>query len=72
NHPDESDQRSPLQSPVIVRKPISSVDVRSNRKSMFEQSATQMNAHAMERDSIRALKAGNPNRINNLIQFFDK
>ncbi|CAF2188070.1 unnamed protein product [Rotaria magnacalcarata] len=71
-HPDESDQRSPLQSPVIVRKPISSVDVRSNRKSMFEQSTTQMNAHAMERDSIRALKAGNPNRINNLIQFFDK
>lgn len=29
-------------------------------------------AHLSFKDSIRALKNGNPNRINNLIQFFDK
>ncbi|CAF4478718.1 unnamed protein product [Rotaria sp. Silwood2] len=32
----------------------------------------QTNTHVVERDSIRALKANNPNRINNLIQLFDK
>ncbi|CAF3907104.1 unnamed protein product [Rotaria sordida] len=69
---DESEQHSSIESPILIRKPISSVDIRSNRKSMFEQTTTQTNTHAIERDSIRALKAGNPNRINNLIQFFDK
>ncbi|CAF4023858.1 unnamed protein product [Rotaria sp. Silwood2] len=71
-HQDESEQQSTIESPVLIRKPIPSADIRSNRKSMFEQTTTQTNAHAIERDSIRALKAGNPNRINNLIQFFDK
>ncbi|CAF0887290.1 unnamed protein product [Rotaria sordida] len=32
----------------------------------------QTNTHVVERDSIRALKASNPNRINNLIHLFDK
>jgi hypothetical protein len=72
NHPDESEQHSSMESPVMVRKPMSSVDIRSNRKSMFEQTTAQTNAHLPERDSIRAFKAGNPNRINNLIQFFVK
>jgi len=72
SHKDESEQQISTEPSVPIRKQVPSVDIRSNRKSMFEQSTTQTNAHAIERDSIRALKAGNPNRINNLIQFFDK
>ncbi|CAF0879340.1 unnamed protein product [Adineta ricciae] len=53
-------------------------DLRSNRKSMFEPVVSRQASppitvsNASERDSIRALKADRPNRINNLIQFFDK
>ncbi|CAF0996749.1 unnamed protein product [Rotaria sp. Silwood1] len=71
-HQDEFEQQSSIESPVPIRKSMPSADTRSNRKSMFEQTTTQTNTHPIERDSIRALKAGNPNRINNLIQFFDK
>ncbi|CAF1280605.1 unnamed protein product [Adineta ricciae] len=71
-HENESEQ-AVLHEPVVTtRKTTPSTDVRLNRKSMFEQPTNQSNSHVLERDSIRALKAGNPNRINNLIQFFDK
>ncbi len=49
NHPDESEQEISTESSVTIRKRVPSVDSRSNRKSMFEQSATQTNAHAIER-----------------------
>ncbi|UJR14801.1 hypothetical protein I4U23_001788 [Adineta vaga] len=68
----ESEQQILHEQVPTIRKPTPSGDVRSNRKSMFEQSTNQSSSHILERDSIRALKAGNPNRINNLIQFFDK
>ncbi|CAF1446142.1 unnamed protein product [Adineta steineri] len=72
NHENDSEQQIPMEPTVTTRKQITSTDARSNRKSMFEQSTTLANTNLIERDSIRALKAGNPNRINNLIQFFDK
>ncbi|CAM4965660.1 unnamed protein product [Rotaria socialis] len=61
-------------------KESSSDDTHSIRKSTSNPTATRRSSpriiqptiHAMERDSIRALKANNPNRINNLIQLFDK
>ncbi|CAM4781951.1 unnamed protein product [Rotaria magnacalcarata] len=61
-------------------KETSSDDTHSIRKPTYNPSFTrrpsprmiQSTMHAMERDSIRALKANNPNRINNLIQLFDK
>ncbi|CAF0817574.1 unnamed protein product [Adineta ricciae] len=71
-HENESEQAVLHEPVVITRKTTPSTDVRLNRKSMFEQPTNQSNSHVLERDSIRALKAGNPNRINNLIQFFDK
>jgi len=69
-----------ISSNVAIIKENTSDDNRLNRKSMFEPIITRRisppiaptNTHGIERDSIRALKAGNPNRINNLIQFFDK
>lgn len=70
NH-DETHQEIIAKSPVIIRKTTPSSETRLNRQSMFEATTTS-NTHPIERDSIRALKAGNPNRINNLIQFFDK
>lgn len=57
---------------IITRKSTPTTDARSNRKSMFESSTVLTSPPVLERESIRALKAGNPNRINNLIQFFDK
>jgi hypothetical protein len=49
NPQDESEQEISTESSVKVRKRVPSVDSRSNRKSMFEQSATQNNAHVIER-----------------------
>ncbi len=45
NHQDESQQEQS----IIIRKQVPSVDNRLNRKSMFEQSTTQANTHAIER-----------------------
>lgn len=50
NPHDESKQETPAEPPVIVRKQSSSsVDNRSNRKSMFEQSTTVADTHPVER-----------------------
>ncbi|CAF1515854.1 unnamed protein product [Adineta steineri] len=67
-----------ISSNLTIVKENTSEDVRLNRKSMFEPAITRRASptvpltNTVERDSIRALKADKPNRINNLIQFFDK
>ncbi|CAF0928845.1 unnamed protein product [Adineta ricciae] len=67
-----------LSSNLTTSKENKHEDLRSNRKSMFEPVVSRQASppitvsNASERDSIRALKADRPNRINNLIQFFDK
>ncbi len=45
-HENESEQQEPS---ITIRKQIPSVDIRSNRKSMFEQPSTQTNTTAIER-----------------------
>jgi len=45
-HENESEQQ---ESSITIRKQIPSVDIRSNRKSMFEQPSTQTNTTAIER-----------------------
>jgi hypothetical protein len=49
NYQDESEQQISTEPSVITRKQGPSIDNRSNRKSMFEQSVTQPNTHAIER-----------------------
>ncbi|UJR31947.1 hypothetical protein I4U23_019420 [Adineta vaga] len=67
-----------LTSNLTMIKDNTSQDLRTNRKSMIESTTTRQSSPstpmstAIERDSIRALKTDRPNRINNLIQFFDK
>jgi len=83
--PEQKQQTAPIEpvkqvtisSNITVIKENTSEDTRSNKKSIFEPIVTRRpspptTTHVFERDSIRAFKAGNPNRINNLIQFFDK
>jgi len=45
-HENESEQQEPS---ITIRKQIPAVDIRSNRKSMFEQPSTQTNTTAIER-----------------------
>ncbi|CAF0878908.1 unnamed protein product, partial [Didymodactylos carnosus] len=67
----KDENNKPSSTLITTPTTITQVDYRSNRKSMYVGEPTPaMSTH--ERDSIRALKQGNPNRINNLIQFFDK
>ncbi len=49
NGEDESEQQTSPEPSVTIRKQVPSVDTRSNRKSMFEQSTTQTNTHMIER-----------------------
>jgi hypothetical protein len=46
---DECEQPTSTEPSIVTRKQVPSVDIRSNRKSMFEQSTAQNNAHAIER-----------------------
>ncbi|CAF1222257.1 unnamed protein product [Rotaria sp. Silwood1] len=71
----------PKKQVISSSKPITTVkETTSNDTPTFNPSiirrlssrVPQTNTHIVERDSIRALKANNPNRINNLINFFDK
>ncbi len=48
-HQDEAESEVPIEPPVTIRKQGSTVDTRSNRKSMFEQPTTQSNTHPIER-----------------------
>jgi hypothetical protein len=65
-----------ISSNTAIVKENTSEEICSNRKLMYESIITRRASppitHGIERDSIRALKASNPNRINNLIQLFEK
>jgi hypothetical protein len=55
---DESEQppQSSIEPSVAIRKQVPSADIRSNRKSMFEQPTTQANTHVNERVNTFLLK----------------
>ncbi|CAF4490910.1 unnamed protein product, partial [Rotaria sp. Silwood2] len=88
NEESEQKQITPMEAEIIPKKQviIPSKPVATVKETTYDDTPTfnptiirrlssripQTNTHVVERDSIRALKANNPNRINNLIQLFDK
>jgi hypothetical protein len=57
SHQVEPEQEIFTESSVTTRKRVPSVDSRSNRKTMFEQSTTPTNTHVIERVNLNIISS---------------